>query len=199
MGGTFDPVHYGHLVAAEASRHAFELDRVIFVPSGRPPHKRVRRVSGDNHRYLMTVLATVTNQHFDVSRAEIDRPGPSYAIETVLYFRQIYPDSEIFFITGADAILEIASWERRNELFQLCRFIAATRPGYPFREFDFLRVPLGEEGLARIYPLEVPALAISSSDIRSRLKRGEPVKYLLPESVEKYIQKNNLYCSEQGP
>lgn len=193
MGGTFDPIHFGHLVTAEAARHAFKLDQVIFVPSGRPPHKRVRRVSADDHRYLMTVLATVTNPWFEVSRVELDRPGPSYAIDTVVHFRDRYPGTEIFFITGADAILEIVSWERRTELFDLCHFIAATRPGYPMQELESLRSALEAEEFERINPLEVPALAISSSDIRVRLNKGEPVKYLLPESVERYILKNSLY------
>ncbi len=193
MGGTFDPIHYGHLVTAEVARHAFELAQVVFVPSGRPPHKRVRQVSPDNHRYLMAVLATVTNPQFEVSRVELDRPGPSYAIDTVAHFKGQDAGNEIFFITGADAILEIATWERHKELFNLCHFIAATRPGYQMDELASLRSLLDKDEFDRIHSLEVPALAISSSDIRSRLIHGEPVKYLLPESVERYILKNSLY------
>lgn len=193
MGGTFDPIHYGHLVTAEAARCQFALDAVIFVPSGRPPHKKNYPVTPGEHRYLMTVVAVVTNAFFDVSRIEIDREGYSYTYETIKEFRRQLPDTDLFFITGADAILEILTWKNMNGILEECRLIAATRPGYELASLhDTLK---GTESRLRdrIHPMEVPALAISSTDIRRRVARGESIKYLLPEAVEQYILKNNLY------
>jgi len=192
MGGTFDPIHYGHLVAAEVARSHFGLSEVVFVPTGRPPHKEGAKVTDAEHRYLMTVLATATNPHFSVSRSEVDRPGPSYTVDTVADMRRTYgPDCGMFFITGADAVREMGTWHRPEELFAMCEVIAATRPGYPLGR---LNLPdLGEEALAHIHFLEVPALAISSSDIRERVAGGSPIKYLVPESVEAYIEKRALY------
>lgn len=191
MGGTFDPVHYGHLVTAEAARCGFHLDKVIFVPSGRPPHKRERNISPAEHRLTMTRLAVATNPFFQVSRVEIDRPGFSYAIDTVnAFFDQYGPDTEIYFITGADAILEILTWKHVDRLVEKCRFIAATRPGFQLSDLqDLLHRFSG-----RIIFMEVPALAISSTNIRERVQKGRPIKYLLPETVEEYIFDNDLYC-----
>ncbi len=198
MGGTFDPIHYGHLVTAEAARCQFDLDAVIFVPSGKPPHKKSYRVTSSEHRYLMTVVAVVTNAYFDVSRVEIDRTGYSYTYETIQEFRNQLPGTDLFFITGADAILEILTWKNMNGILQDCHLIAATRPGY---ELDCLKDSLEEaasEFIGKIHPLEVPALAISSTDIRRRVAQGETIKYLLPEAVEQYILKNNLYRTPKG-
>lgn len=195
MGGTFDPIHQGHLVTAEAARAEFKLDKVVFVPSGQPPHKRSREISQKEFRYLMTVLATAANPYFEVSRAEIDRPGESYAYETVSYFKQLMPpQSELFFITGADAIQEILTWKNVALLLEMCTFIAATRPGYSLQELkEKLMNNIPSAFAHRIIPLEVPAMAISSTDIRERVKSQSTIKYLLPDAVENFIQKNDLY------
>ncbi len=195
MGGTFDPIHLGHLVTAEAARSEFKLDKVIYVPSGQPPHKKGLHVTDKKRRYLMTFLAVSANPYFEVSRAEIERPGETYTIDTVRYFKKnMALGSELFFITGADAIFEILSWKNVDELFELCTFIAATRPGY---NLGGLRKKLSTElkgrQLEKIIPIEVPAMAISSTDIRERVKKGRTIKYLLPEPVENYIHKKNLY------
>lgn len=198
MGGTFDPIHQGHLVTAEAARSEFSLDKVVFVPSGRPPHKQGLVISQKEHRYLMAVLATTANQYFEVSRTEIERPGQSYAIDTVLYFNEMLPsDTELFFITGADAILEIITWKKVEKLLEKCTFIAATRPGFKLNKLkEKLLNRLTYEHLERIRQLEVPAMAISSTDIRDRVLKGRSIKYLLPGSVENYIHKNELYRSK---
>ncbi len=195
MGGTFDPIHQGHLVTAEAARSKFKLDKVVFVPSGRPPHKRGQTIVGGENRYLMTVIATSTNPYFEVSRTEIDRQGESYAIDTVRYFKSIMNyDSELFFITGADAILEIVTWKDVEELLESCKFIAATRPGFDLDKLrERLSSKLSEVHLRKIVDINVPAMAISSTDIRDRVKKGYPIKYLLPEAVENFIEKNELY------
>jgi nicotinate-nucleotide adenylyltransferase len=195
MGGTFDPIHQGHLVTAEAARSRFQLDKVVFVPSGQPPHKSGKTITSKEKRYLMTELATVTNPYFEVSRVEINRPGASFAIDTVLYFRELLaPGSEIYFITGADAIMEIVTWKDVNLLFENCIFIAATRPGFNLtRMRQRLEKQLLPSQLERIIPIEVPAMAISSTDIRHRVAERRTIKYLLPESAENYIYKNDLY------
>lgn len=195
MGGTFDPIHQGHLVTAEAARSEFNMDKVVFVPSGQPPHKKGLEISNKEHRYIMTVLAMAANPYFEVSRTEIDRTGESYAIDTVRYIRsKLQPGCELYFITGADAILEIVTWKDVEELFENCTFIAATRPGFNLGEMKKkLLTKLTRANLAKIIPLEVPAMAISSTDIRERVKDKRTIKYLLPESVEKFIQKNDLY------
>lgn len=190
MGGTFDPIHYGHLVAAEAARVEYDLDKVIFVPAGNPPHKTKRKIAGARHRYAMVRLACDSNPYFRVSRVEIDRRGFSYTLDTVNHFRAKYGKSAaLFFITGADAIKEILGWHRVGDLMKECCFIAATRPGYTF-ELDMLFPVSYAE---RVYKLDVPALAISSSQIREMARRKKSFKYLLPETVENYIKKNHLY------
>ncbi len=193
MGGTFDPIHYGHLVTAEEVRDRFQLDKVLFVPSGHPPHKPVDVVSSAKHRYLMTVLATLTNPAFEVSRVDIDRDGVTYTVDTLRDLRRVYPNDQFFFITGADAILEIITWKDAHELMRLCEFIAATRPGY---HMETLEEKLGDLYLDchdRFHSVEVPALAISSTDIRKRVRENRPIRYLLPETVDHYIAKNRLY------
>ena len=193
MGGTFDPIHYGHLVAAEAARVRFGLSEVIFVPSGDPPHKQDREVAAAEDRYLMAMLATSTNPFFWVSRCEIDRPGPSYTADTVEAMRQeAGPAAALYFITGADAVMELMTWHRPQAILEQCELIAATRPGYPPTDEERLRTTLRE---ARVHTITVPALAISSSDIRRRVKGGEPIKYLVPETVEQYILKSGLYAA----
>lgn len=193
MGGTFDPIHYGHLVAAEGARHHFNLDEVIFVPAARPPHKGHRLISDPLDRLCMTVLATGSNVNFQVSDIEIKRQGPSYTIDTLNYFHRLLPGVDIYFITGADAVLEILTWHRVEELLKLCCFIAATRPGYRLEDLTVSLKELPPYCIERISVMEVPALAISSTDIRKRVSMGMPIKYLLPEEVENYIYQKGLY------
>ncbi len=191
MGGTFDPVHYGHLVTAEAAREQYDLEEIVFVPSGHPPHKTPGTVSDFWHRYQMALLATATNPFFKVSQMEYERGGHSYTVDTVRAFRQLYgAGAELFFVTGADAILEIIGWKQPEELLAMCRFIAVTRPGYDLRQLNAL---LGEYFAGSVCVLEIPAISISSSDIRGRIRRGASIKYLVPETVEAYIIKNRLY------
>ncbi len=194
MGGTFDPIHYGHLVTAEAARAEFDMEDIIFVPSGRPPHKHEYEVSEGEDRYLMTVLATITNLNFQVSRTELEREGPTYTVDTLIDFRKKYKDDvELYFITGADAILEIFTWKDVPNLLSSCSFVAATRPGYSREKLNGIIDTIRERYGTNIYYLNVPALAISSTDIRERVRSGRPIKYLLPEAVEDYIAKKGLY------
>jgi nicotinate-nucleotide adenylyltransferase len=192
MGGTFDPIHYGHLVTAEEALVQFNLDKVVFMPTGRPVRKTHRHISSAEDRYLMTVIATASNPDFEVSRLEIDRPGDTYTVDTMTELRELYgPRADLFFISGADAVREILTWKSADRFAQLCAFIAATRPGYdaepgPVAAPDGVPVPPVES-------MEVPALAISSSDIRARVSARRPVRYLLPEAVAAYIEKNGLY------
>lgn len=190
MGGTFDPIHYGHLVTAEAARCQFNLDQVVFVPSGCPPHKKERDISPAEYRYAMTLRAIASNPYFRVSRVELDRPGYSYAIDTVSTFLELYGyEIELYFITGADAILEIINWKNVETLMEQCHFIAATRPGFYLH--DVSHFP--QKFIKKIIFMEVPALAISSTDIRRRVAEKRPIKYLLPEGVEQYIAQHKLY------
>lgn len=188
MGGTFDPIHHGHLVAASEVRASFDLDEVIFVPTGAPWQKSDRQVTPPEHRYLMTVIATAANPHFTVSRVDIDRDGPTYTIDTLRELHRSLPDAELYFITGADALAQILSWRDVGELFELAHFVGVTRPGHPMTP-DIL------DGLPadRITLMEIPALAISSTDCRERVKADEPVWYLVPDGVVQYIAKHELY------
>jgi nicotinate-nucleotide adenylyltransferase len=187
MGGTFDPIHYGHLVTAEEALAQFELEGVLFVPTGLPWMKEHEVVSPAEDRYLMTVIATASNPLFRVSRIEVEREGPTYTVETLRALKA-EEDADLYFITGADAILEIVQWKDRADLFDLARFIAATRPGYDMAGFE---VP-GEMSDAVIV-MNIPALAISSTDIRDRVEAGRPIRYLVPEGVKSYIEKAGLY------
>lgn len=190
MGGTFDPIHYGHLVTAEEALVQFNLDKVIFMPTGVPVRKTHRTVTPAEHRYLMTVIATASNPDFEVSRLEIDRAGLTYTVDTMLALRDLHgPQTELYFITGADAVWEILTWKDSGRLADVCTFIAATRPGY-----DLERFSQEDARRLRIEFMEVPALAISSTDIRLRLGERRPVRYLLPESVGAYVAKNDLYA-----
>ncbi len=192
MGGTFDPIHFGHLVTAEEALVQFNLDRVLFMPTGHPALKSDQRVTPAEDRYLMTVIATSSNPDFDVSRMEVDRPGLTYTVDTLLALRDEYgPATEIFFITGADAVWDIVGWKDAERIAGLVTFIAATRPGY---DLDAARAAheVGPNGF-RIEYIEVPALAISSTDLRARVFAGRPIRYLTPESVGRYIQKRRLY------
>jgi nicotinate-nucleotide adenylyltransferase len=185
MGGTFDPVHHGHLVAASEVQSLYSLDEVAFVPSGQPWQKAGKLVSPAEHRYLMTVIATASNPHFWVSRVDIDRPGPTYTIDTLRDLAARHPEAELFFITGADALEQILSWKDADELFALAHFVGVTRPGYV----------LSDDHLPRdaVSLVEVPAMAISSSACRERVLAGRPVWYLVPDGVVQYIGKHRLY------
>jgi nicotinate-nucleotide adenylyltransferase len=190
MGGTFDPIHHGHLVAASEVQAWFDLDEVVFVPTGEPWQKSDRLVSPAEHRYLMTVVATASNPRFKVSRVDIDRGGPTYTIDTLRDLTVIYPDTDLYFITGADALAEIFTWRDADELFELARFVGCTRPGY-----DMDLNTLGEIPSDRVTILEIPALAISSTECRERRQKGEPVWYLVPDGVVQYIVKHDLYAA----
>jgi nicotinate-nucleotide adenylyltransferase len=189
MGGTFDPVHLGHLVAASEVAHRFGLDEVVFVPTGQPWQKRDRPVTPAEDRYLMTVIATAADPRFRVSRVDIDRDGPTYTVDTLRDLRAEYADgggAELFFITGADALSSIAGWHDADELAELAHFVGVTRPGHALADPG---LPQGSVTL-----VEVPALAISSTDCRERVSRGEPIRYLVPEGVVEYVAKRGLYA-----
>ena len=188
MGGTFDPIHNGHLVAASEVAYRFQLDQVVFVPTGQPWQKAGRDVTAAEHRYLMTMVATASNPRFTVSRVDIDRKGPTYTIDTLRDLRELFPDAELYFITGADSLASIMSWRDWEVMLEMANFVGVTRPGYELSK-DML--PL--ESQTGIELIEIPAMAISSTDCRERAREGEPVWYLVPDGVEQYIAKNNLY------
>lgn len=190
MGGTFDPIHHGHLVAASEVQSVFGLDQVIFVPTGRPWQKSGKKISDAEHRYLMTVVATAANPRFTVSRVDIDRPGQTYTIDTLRDLKAQFPGDELFFITGADALTNILTWKNYDEIFDLAHFVGVTRPGHS----------ISTEGLPDngVTLMEVPAMAISSTDCRNRVARQEPVWYLVPDGVVQYINKYSLYAEESG-
>ena len=189
MGGTFDPIHNGHLVAASEVAWVYDLDEVVFVPTGRPVFKLDADVTNAEDRYLMTVIATASNPQFIVSRVDIDRPGATYTIDTLRDIRQLRPDAELFFITGADALTEIMKWKDAGEMWDLAHFVGVSRPGY---SLDLKKA--GAPGHA-VDLMEIPALSISSTDIRRRARDGEPVWYLVPDGVVQYIDKHGLYRS----
>lgn len=189
MGGTFDPIHLGHLVTAEQARADLDLDEVLFLPAGRPWQKDETTTPAE-HRYLMTVLATAANPAFNVSRIEVDREGPTYTVDTLRRLRARLPGARLFFITGADAILSILTWKDADECLRLADFVAATRPGHDLSALE-------AEGLmGRVRVLDVPALAISSTDIRERFAKGRSISYLIPPQVEQYARKHGLYATE---
>ncbi|WP_040325246.1 nicotinate-nucleotide adenylyltransferase [Candidatus Aquiluna sp. IMCC13023] len=186
MGGTFDPIHHGHLVAASEVAAALSLDEVVFVPTGQPWHKKA--VSSAEHRYLMTVIATAANPQFTVSRIDIDRPGVTYTVDTLRDLSSLMPDADLVFISGADAIAQILAWKEIDEIWPLAEFIAVSRPGHK------LELPEAPEG--NISVLEVPALSISSTNIRQRAGDSKPIWYLVPDGVVQYIAKHKLYEGE---
>ena len=187
LGGVFDPIHYGHLVVAREVREELSLDRVFFVPSASPPHKEESSLAPAKDRYRMAVLATRGDPYFSVSSLEIRRPGKSYSIETVKKFQKIYgPEVEIYFITGADAVLEIVTWKDVDELLRLCKFVVVPRPGFDIGKLE-------KRYREQVQVVKVSALQISSTDIRNRLRQGRSVRYLIPERVERYIRRRGLY------
>ena len=185
MGGTFDPIHNGHLVAASEVADRFALDEVLFVPTGQPWQKADRAVSPAEDRYLMTVIASASNPQFSASRVDIDRGGPTYTVDTLSELHEARPDAALFFITGADALAQILSWRDVDRVFRYAHFVGVTRPGY---ELGDDHLPAGVASL-----VEVPAMAISSTACRERVAQGRPVWYLVPDGVVQYITKRNLY------
>jgi nicotinate-nucleotide adenylyltransferase len=192
MGGTFDPIHHGHLVAASEVANRFDLDEVIFVPTGQPWQKADKQVSAAEDRYLMTVIATASNPRFSVSRADIDRGKVTYTVDTLREMRSKHPDAELYFITGADALSNILTWQDWAELFELAKFVGVSRPGYELNA-DHLEEHLRDLPVDAVTMIEVPALAISSSECRRRAAENRPVWYLVPDGVVQYISKRHLY------
>ena len=191
MGGTFDPIHHGHLVAASEVAHIFSLDEVVFVPTGQPWLKQGKYVSAAEVRYLLTVIATASNPRFAVSRLDIDRPGPTYTIDTLRDLRAERGDeADLFFITGADALSRMLSWQDVDELFTLAHFVGCTRPGHRLTGHG-----LPEDKVSLV---EIPALAISSTGCRQRVAEGQPIWYLVPDGIVQYIAKRKLYRHDNG-
>jgi nicotinate-nucleotide adenylyltransferase len=190
MGGTFDPIHLGHLSTAEQARVDLALDEVIFIPAGSPTQKS--DTTPAEYRYLMTVIATAENPFFSVSRLEIDRDGPTYTVETLRAVRGARSQDRLFFITGADAILNILTWKDAQECLELAEFVAATRPGYDLRKLE------AQDIRRRVIDLDVPALAISSTALRTRFAQNRPVRYLIPRQVEQFARKHGLYGTQNS-
>lgn len=194
MGGTFDPIHHGHLVAASEVQARFELDEVVFVPTGQPWQKAGRVVSQPEDRYLMTTIATASNPRFSVSRVDIERPGATYTVDTLRDIRALRgPEVDLFFITGADALSKILTWKGVDELFDLAQFVGVSRPGVELAQSDIAHLPTD-----RVTLLEVPALSISSTACRERVAAGLPIWYLVPDGIVQYIAKRGLYRAPQG-
>ncbi len=194
MGGTFDPVHYGHLFVAEEARVLFGLEKVLFIPNGRPPHRPEGACASAARRYAMTLIATHSNNAFTCSPVEIHRSGPSYAVDTLVALNRDYPDAEFYYITGIDAVAELATWHRYEDVVKLTRFIAATRPGFPIASLKS-RLPLA--CLERILPLQTSSPNISSTTIRDRIKKNLPIRYLTPDGVVNYIYEHRLYVDSE--
>lgn len=204
MGGAFDPIHIAHLVTAQEALLQFQLDEVVFLPSGHPPHKK-RRLASAELRYLMTAVATASHPRFSVSRLEVDRPGVGYTVDTLQFLAgALAPDARVYFITGADAVLDILTWKDPPGVLELCTLIAATRPGFDLSRLSALLASLGPGVVgpgpdARVQVMEVPGLDISSSMIRERMAAGLPVRYLIPDAVFQLIEKSGAYRSPDEP
>ncbi|HEY8552477.1 MAG TPA: nicotinate-nucleotide adenylyltransferase [Thermaerobacter sp.] len=196
LGGTFDPIHIGHLVAAEAARTHFGLDRVLFVPAGRPPHKDPAAVTEAEHRYRMTVLATAGNPHFYTTRLELDREGPSYTIDTLRQLSAMAgPRATVYFIAGADSVVTLPSWRGGLSLLDVCRLIVVTRPGLPGAALQRFLDALPAARRSRVHVLPIPEIGISSTELRERVAAGRSIRYLVPAAVEDYVYKYGLYRS----
>ncbi|MGB2921614.1 MAG: nicotinate-nucleotide adenylyltransferase [Mycobacterium sp.] len=198
MGGTFDPIHNGHLVAASEVAGLFDLDEVVFVPTGQPWQKRTRTVTAAEDRYLMTVIATISNPRFSVSRVDIDRGGPTYTKDTLRDLHALNPDADLYFITGADALASILSWQNWEEMFAIARFVGVSRPGYEL-DGQHIAAAMAQLPPDALHLVEVPALAISSTDCRRRAERSRPIWYLVPDGVVQYVTKRDLYRHKQSP
>ncbi|CAN5887672.1 nicotinate-nucleotide adenylyltransferase [soil metagenome] len=197
MGGTFDPIHNGHLIAASEVAHLFDLDEVVFVPTGQPWQKAGRRVTAAEDRYLMTVIATASNPRFSVSRVDIDRGGKTYTKDTLRDLQALHPDTDLYFITGADALASILSWQNWEDLFSMARFVGVSRPGFELdgRHIEEARSELPPDALSLV---EIPALSISSTDCRRRAEQSRPIWYLVPDGVVQYVSKRGLYQAPAG-
>ena len=205
MGGTFDPIHNGHLVAASEVAAEYDLDEVVFVPTGEPWQKADRKVTPAEQRYLMTVIATASNPRFQVSRVDIDRGGDTFTIDTLADMQREYPDAELFFITGADALSKIVTWRDWESMFDLAHFVGVSRPGYTLPgigegdDADATLAPLESEvDAGRLSLVEIPAMSISSTDCRDRAAQGRPVWYLVPDGVVQYIAKHRMYAPKDN-
>ncbi|HEX2952214.1 MAG TPA: nicotinate-nucleotide adenylyltransferase [Armatimonadota bacterium] len=193
MGGTFDPIHYGHLAIAEQARECYNLDLVLFIPAGAPPHKSFWRLDAEQ-RYLMVEMATADNPHFNVSRMEIERTGRSYTVDTLQELKNRYPHTELYFIIGADSALEFHLWREPQEILRLAHVVAATRPGFALGQLQPFPHIAEEQQIATF---TTPGLDISSTEIRARVQRGQSIRYLVPDPVAMFIDKNKLYTDEQ--
>jgi nicotinate-nucleotide adenylyltransferase len=192
VGGTFDPIHIGHLLIAEEARVRLELEEVVFVPAAMPPHKLDKDITPVEHRLAMVELAIASNPHFTISRVDIDRFGPCYTVDTIAILKDEWgPQVDIYFIMGQDSLMEIVTWHKPQRLIRLCRIVALSRPGYraSIKELDAL-LP---GAASRIYVLDSPELAIASTDIQRRVRQGLPIKYQVPQAVEEYIYAHGLY------
>jgi nicotinate-nucleotide adenylyltransferase len=197
MGGTFDPIHHGHLIAASEVADLFDLDEVVFVPTGQPWQKTDRRVTAAEDRYLMTVIATASNPRFSVSRVDIERGGKTYTKDTLRDLLALNPDTDLYFITGADALASILSWQNWEDLFSMARFVGVSRPGFELdgKHIAAARAELAPDALSLV---EIPALAISSTDCRRRAENSRPIWYLVPDGVVQYVSKRELYQGSPG-
>jgi len=198
LGGTFDPIHYGHLVAAEEARELLGLMKVIFVPSGHPPHKAADDMTDGEHRWAMTVLATQDNPRFEVSRIELDRPDVSYTVDTLRLLQERMPETELYFITGADMFLELPTWKEPETILRSFHFVAVARPGWSLERLDGRLRLLIERYRCHVHILNVPGIAVSSTEIRDRLRAGRSVQYLVPTPVVEYILQKGLYGIRVG-
>jgi nicotinate-nucleotide adenylyltransferase len=197
IGGTFDPLHYGHLAAAEEVRVRLNLSRVLFVVAGIPPHKLNEEVTPVEHRVAMVELGIASNPHFQISRVDVDRPGPSYSVDTIsILLEQYGRGTEVFFIMGLDSLVEVPAWHDPGRLIQLCHLVAVTRPGF---DVDMSHLEASVPGISsRVEIVDMPALDISSSDLQRRVSEGLPIKYQVPEEVERYINEQHLYRPSAG-
>jgi nicotinate-nucleotide adenylyltransferase len=194
MGGTFDPIHYAHLLIAEDVRRRYQLPQILFMPSGSPPHKKDYEVTSAEDRYIMAVLATSGNPNFAVSRFELDRPGPSYTIETIRQLKaKIGPEAQVSWVTGADAVLEMLTWHQPDAILDEAEILAVPRPGFDLGTLD---ETLGAERASKVTVIDAPLAEISSTMIRERVRAGESIRYLTPRPVIDYIEKRALYVDE---
>lgn len=202
LGGTFDPIHIGHLALAEAARSAFDLERVLFVPAAVPPHKPVEPVAAPEHRLAMVRLAVEGNPFFAVSAMELERGGPSYTVDTLAELRRLDPEPELYFVTGADEVVTLDTWREPARLLELAHFVAATRPGFSPRQLEEAERRLGPAARGRLHALPWLEIGLSSTDLRGLLQAGRPVRYLVPDKVAAYIEQHRLYrlpSQDSGP
>jgi nicotinate-nucleotide adenylyltransferase len=195
LGGTFDPIHYGHLAAAEGAAHVLGLDRVLFMPNRQPPHKTGRSVTPPEHRSAMVRLAIAGNPRFEYSSLELDREGPSYTIDTVRALQARYPDWRLCFLAGMDSLVELTAWREYRALLQSVEMVFFSRPGYSAAQRDAALEALGTELAARVQVLELPGVAVSGTELRRRATDGYPLRYLVPDAVAQYLTERQLYSN----